>query len=263
MKLLNRINNVLLQMTYSLLVKSRKAASQIVTIVCVLFLIGCDNDNSNNSVVPERARLIKITPAASVIERFEPKMEFVFNKPVTEVQVNGVDAQPNGSMPATIWNMDLRHFEQIHPIVYYENIPPERVCLTVSYTDGGSRHHEGLDCAVLGPIIVYSPVPKMIAATVKDGDVEVDAGFLNANGILLEFNTLVKGKVAIVPGRVEDWNPEASLNWKVEWLGTWVRLRCPPNGKKLLNGTVYTIRFNVDNGHGDSMIGKITFTTKA
>ena len=62
MKLLNRINNVLLQMTYSLLVKSQKAASQIVTIGCVLFLIGCDNDNSNNGVAPERARLIKITP---------------------------------------------------------------------------------------------------------------------------------------------------------------------------------------------------------
>ena len=48
MKLLNRIDTVLLQMTYSLLVKSEKAASQIVTIGCVLFLIGCDNDTSSN-----------------------------------------------------------------------------------------------------------------------------------------------------------------------------------------------------------------------
>ena len=261
MRLVNRINNVLWQMIYSLLVKSQKAASQIVTIVCVLFLIGCDN--SNNDGAPERARLIKTTPAAGLIERFDPKMEIVFDKPVTEVQVNGVDAQPNGSMPAAIWNMDLRHFEQIHPIVDQVNIPSERVCLTVSYTDEGGRHHEGLDCAELVPIIVYSPLPEIIAATVKDGDVEVDAGFLNANGILLEFNTLVIGEVAIFPGRVEDWNPEASLDWNVEWLGTWVRLRCPPNGKKLLHGTVYTIHFKVDNGHGDSMTGEITFTTKA
>ena len=229
----------------------------LVTIYCYLLFTGCGNDE----VIP--ARLLKTTPPASIIERFEPKMELVFDKPVSEVKVNDVDAQPDGSMPAAIWNMDLRHFEQIHPIVYYENIPPERVCLTVSYTDEGDRHHEVLDCAELRPIIVYSPVPEIIAATVKDGEVEVDAGFLNANGILLEFNTLVIGEIVIFPGRVEDWNPEASLDWNVEWLGTWVRLRCPPNSKKLLNGTVYTIHFEVVNGHGDQTTGEMTFTTKA
>ena len=237
----------------------------IVTIYCYLLFTGCGDDEvisvGDDEVIP--ARLLKTTPPAHAIERFEPKMEIVFDKPVTEVQVNGVDAQPNGSMPAAIWNMDLRYFEQIHPIVYQQNIPPERVCLTVSYTAEGGRHHEQLDCAKLGSIIVYSPFPEIIAATVKNGDVEVDAGFLNANGILLEFNTLVVGEVAIFPGRVEDWNPEASLDWNVEWLGTWVRLCCPPNGKKLLNGTVYTIHFKVDNGHGEQTTGEITFTTKA
>ena len=90
MKLLNRIDTVLLQMTYSLLVKSRKAASQIVTIGCVLFLIGCDDDNSNNSVAPERARLIKTTPAVREIERYTPEMELVFDKPVAQVTVTAV-----------------------------------------------------------------------------------------------------------------------------------------------------------------------------
>lgn len=235
----------------------------IVTIYCYLLFTGCGNDEviPDDEVIP--ARLLKTTPPASVIDRFEPEMELVFDKPVTEVQVNGVDAQPKFPMPFAIWTLDLRHFEQIHPIVYEQNIPPERVCLTVSYTDEGGRHHEQLDCAELGAIIVSSPVPEIIAATVKDGDVEVDAGFLNANGILLEFNTLVIGEMAIVPGGVEDWNPEVSLDWNVEWLGTWVRLRCPPNGKKLLNGTVYTIQFYAMNGNGDRAPGAITFTTKA
>ena len=231
----------------------------IVIIYCYLLFTGCGDDE----VIP--ARLLKTTPPASLIDRFEPKMEIVFDKPVMEVQVNDVDAQPNSPIPTALWTMDLRHFEKVHPIVDHLNIPPEWVCLTVSYTDEGGRHHEDLDCAELQPIIVSASPPEIIAATatVKDGDVEVDAEFLNANGILLEFNTLVIGKVAIFPGRVEDWNPEASLDWNVEWLGIWVRLRCPPNGKKLLNGTVYTIHFTVENGHGDQTIGEITFTTKA
>ena len=62
MNLLNRINTVLLQMTYSLLVKSPKAAGQIVTIGCVLFLIGCDTDNSSNDVAPERGTVDKNHP---------------------------------------------------------------------------------------------------------------------------------------------------------------------------------------------------------
>ena len=97
MKLLNRINTVLLQMTYSLLVKSRRAAGQIVTIGCVLFLIGCDTDHSNNDVAnsnddvaPERAQLVKTTPAVSEIERYTPKMEIVFDKPVAQVEVTAV-----------------------------------------------------------------------------------------------------------------------------------------------------------------------------
>ena len=97
MKLLNRINTVLLQMTYSLLVKSQKTAGQIVTIGCVLFLIGCDTDhsnndvaNSNNDVAPERAQLVKTTPAVSEIERYTPKMELVFDKPVAQVEVTAV-----------------------------------------------------------------------------------------------------------------------------------------------------------------------------
>ena len=81
-KMLNTINNVLLQ---------------LVTIGCVLFLIGCDNDNSNNDVAnsnndvaPERAQLIKTTPAVSEIERYTPKMEIIFDKPVAQVTVTAV-----------------------------------------------------------------------------------------------------------------------------------------------------------------------------
>ncbi len=229
----------------------------IVTIYCYLLFTGCGDDE----VIP--ARLLKTIPPARAIERFTPEMELVFDKPVLQVEVSGVDAQSNGPIPAAIWTLDLSHFEQVHPIVHQTNIPPERVCLTVSYTDEGGRHHEALDCAQLLSIIVYSPPLEIIAATVIDGEVEVDAGFLNANGILLEFNTPVIGEMAIFSGRVEDWNPEASLDWNVERQGTWMRLRCPPNGKKLLNGTVYTIHFHVMNGHGESTTEEITFTTKA
>ena len=102
-KILNTINNVLLQ---------------LVTIGCVLFLISCDNDDSNNDVVPERARLIKIAPAVSEVERYTPEMELVFDKPVAQVEVNGVDADPNQTMSVgawqstPVWTLDLSLFEK-------------------------------------------------------------------------------------------------------------------------------------------------------
>ena len=145
----------------------------MVTIYCYLLCTGCGDDEAipDDEMIP--ARLLKTTPPARAIERFTPEMELVFDKPVLQVKVSGVDAQPNGPIPAAIWTLDLNHFETVHPIVYEQNIPPERVCLTVSYTDEGGHHDEELDCAQLLPIIVYSPPPEIIAATatVKDGDV--------------------------------------------------------------------------------------------
>ena len=272
MKLLNRINNVLLQMSYSLLVKSQKAASQIVTISCVLFLIGCDNDNSNNVVVPERARLIKITPAVSEIERFAPEMELVFDKPVAQVEVNGVDADPNQTMSVgawqstTVWILDLSLFDKIHPPTHplsTDDFSKEQVCFTVSYVDETGIYQEDLDCVEL-PLVTWHTSPRIIEGTVTDGDVGVDAEKLNLYGITLQFSEIVTGYLAIRPEGEKEY-----LGWHYEWskdgFGESVRLhRLPGGGKKLVNGTVYIIEISVQDPGGNVLeTNTITFTTKA
>ena len=260
MKLLNRINNVLLQMIYSLLVKSQKAASQIVTIVCVLFLIGCDNDNSNNGVVPERARLLKTTPPVTAIERFAPEMEIVFDKPVTKVQVNGVDAHPNDPIPTALWTLDLSHFEPLYPPRSTE-WTSEQFCLMVSYTDESGSYQENLGCVELPHLFVEPNPPTIISGTVQDGDVGVDAEILNLYGITLRFSEPVTGSLIIHPEGQEE-----SLCWNVEWsedgMGESVSLR-RGTGKKLFNGRAYTIAIEVRDERGQGVFpSEITFTTK-
>ena len=277
MKLLNRINNVLLQMTYSLLVKSQKAASQIVTIVCVLFLIGCDNDNSNNDVAPERARLIKITPAVSEIERYTREMELVFDKPVAQVEVNGVDAAPNPTMSVgawqstTVWTLDLSLFEKIHPKTHplsTASFVEAQVCFTVSYVDETGIYQEDLDCVVFPLIDRGGVLPNIIEGTVKDGDVDVDADKLNLYGFTFQFSDRLTGYIAIYPEGPEESFGEESLGWNVEWsedgIGESVRLYRASVSKKLLSGRAYTIIFEARDGSGNVVVPyTITFTTKA
>ena len=246
MKLLNHINNVLLQ---------------VVTIVCVLFLIGCDNDNSNNSVAPERARLIKITPAVNEIERFTPEMELVFDKPVAQVEVNGVDVQPYDPIPTALWTIDLSHFDQLHPPRSTE-WPSEQFCLMISYTDESGSYQENLGCAELPHLFVDPSPPTIIGGTVQDGEVGVDAEKLNLYGITLRFSAKVTGYLIILPKGQEE-----SLCWNVEWsedgFGESVTLY-RGTGKKLLNGRAYTIIVEVRDGGGQAVEPyTITFTTKA
>ncbi len=273
MKLLNRINNVLLQMPYSPLVKSQKAASQIVTIVCVLFLIGCDNDNSNNSVAPERARLIKITPAVSEIERFAPEMELVFDKPVAQVEVNGVDAAPNQTMSVgawqstTVWILDLSLFDKIHPPTHplsTDGFSKEQVCFTVSYVDETGIYQEDLDCVEL-PLIDRGDIPpRIIEGTVKDGDGGVDVDKLHAYGFTFRFSEDLTGYLEI---RSESSGED--LCWIVEWskdgFGESVKLsRRAQKGQRLLPGMVYIIIFAVSDANGNPLeTYRITFTTEA
>ena len=233
---------------------------QVVTIGCILFLIGCDNDNSNNSVVPERARLIKITPAVSEIERFAPEMEIVFDKPVTKVQVNGVDAQPDDPIPTALWTIDLSHFEQLYPSRSTE-WPSEQFCLMISYTDESGSYQENLGCAELPHLLVDPEPPTIIGGTVQDGEVGVDAEKLNLYGITLRFNAKVTGYLIVHPEEQEE-----SLGWNVEWsgdgVGESVRLH-RGTGKKLLNGRTYTIAIEAADERGDPVLPHtITFTTK-
>ena len=295
MKLLNRIDTVLLQMTYSLLVKSQKAASQIVTIGCVLFLIGCDTDNSNNDVAPERAQLVKTTPAVSEIERYTPEMELVFDKPVAQVEVtvvseiephttkwevagelvevNGVEAAPNPTMSVgawqstTVWTLDLSLFEEIHPPTHplsTSDLLQTQVCFTVSYVDETGIYQEDLDCVKLPFVDGGYIQPRIIEGTVKDGDVDVDVDKLHAYGFIFRFSEKLTGNLEI---RSESSGED--LCWIVEWsgdgVGESVRLyRHSQKGQRLLPGMVYIIDFGVMDASGNGIeTSWITFTTKA
>ncbi len=277
MQLLNRINNVLLQMTYSLLVKSQKAASQIVTIGCVLFLVGCDNDNSNNDVAPERARLIKIIPAVSEIERYTREMALVFDKPVAQVKVNGIDADPNPTMSVgawrstPVWILDLSLFEKIYPKTHplsTASFAAAQVCFTVSYVDEITIYQEDLGCVEL-PFRDRGQIPPgIIEGTVNNGDVDVDADKLNLYGFTFQFSDRLTGYIAIYPEGSEKSFGGESLGWNVEWsedgAGESVRLYRKRVSKKLLNGRAYTITFDARDGQGNPVVPyTITFTTKA
>ena len=233
----------------------KNVSLEIVTVYCCLFFTGCTGSNE-----VEPALLLKTTPAVSEIERFAPEMEIVFDKPVTKVQVNGVDAQPDDPIPTALWTIDLSHFDQLHPPRSTE-WPSEQFCLIISYTDESGSYQENLGCAELPHLFVDPDPPTIIGGTVQDGEVGVDAEKLNLYGITLRFSAKVTGYLIILPKGQEE-----SLCWNVEWsedgVGESVRLH-RGTGKKLLNGTVYTIHFDVYDGHGDPMTGKITFTTKA
>jgi len=240
----------------------------IVTIVCVLFFVGCDNDS--NDVAPERARLLTITPAISEIERYTPEMELVFDKPVAQVKINGVDAEPNETMSVeawqstTVWTLDLSRFDKIHPPTHplsTASFSEAEVCFTVSYVDETSIYQEDLDCAEF-PLIDRGHIPpRIIEGTVKNGDV-VDADKLN-NGISFRFSETLVGSVEIY---TEEGEP---LCWNYEWseggIGDSVRLQLPWGyGEKLLPGMVYTIIFVVNDANGNDIeTPRITFTTKA
>lgn len=237
---------------------------EIVAIYCCLLFTGCTGSDEG---IPDRgipARLLKTIPPVTTIERFTPLMAIVFDKPVSQVKVNGVDAQPDRSMPVpmfTIWTIDLSHFEQIHPPVT-STIPAARICLTVSYTDESGSHKENLECVDLPELSVEFEPPTIIGGTVIDGEVGVDTEKLNLYGITLQFSDIVTGHLIIHPEGQEE-----SLGWNVEWsedgAGESVRLHRRIDSKKLLNGTVYIIEFEITDEVGDVLRGKITFTTKA
>ena len=255
-KMLNTINNVSLQ---------------LVTIGCILFLIGCDNDNSNNDVAPERAQLIKITPAVSEIKRYTPEIELVFDKPVAQVKVNDVDADPNQTMSVgawqstPFWTLDLSLFDKIHPPTHplsTDGFPEAQVCFTVSYVDETGIYQEDLDCVVFPLIDRGDTPPEIIEGTVKDGDVDVDADQLNLYGFTFRFSKRMVGYVEIYTeeGDLLCW----SYQWSEGRVRDSVRLYLNWHGAKgkLLKGMVYTIIFSVSDANGNSLNDTITFTTK-
>ena len=238
--------------------------------ICVLFFWGCDT--TEPPVTPPPARLLTTTPLVSEIERFTPEVLIVFDKPVSEVKVNRIDAAPKSS-PAYLWRIDLTNFEQIHP-ARGADFPQTQFCFTVNYTDESGSHQETLDCVEFPEIHAHATVIpiKIISGTVKDGDTDVDANLLNAYGFKFEFNKTLTGSLDILSSEQFVFAGHAkreSLNWLFEWsedrAGKSVRLyRKPSRGERLLKGQTYTITLDVRDGHGIVIHPThITFTTKA
>ena len=148
-------------------------------------------------------------------------MELVFDKPVAQVEVNGVDAEPNQTMSVgawqstTVWTLDLSLFDKIHPPTHplsTDGFPKVQVCFTVSYVDEMGIYQEDLDCVEL-PLIDRGDIPpRIIEGTVKAGDVGVDADKLNAYGFTFRFSKALTGYLEI---RSESSGED--LCWIVEW----------------------------------------------
>ena len=213
--------------------------------------ISCNGTNGVDS-----ARLIGTKPSPCEVWYFEPELELYFDKPVTAVRVNDVEAQPNGSLPTRDWQINLRQFDTIW---ISESRPPEQVCFTVSYTDETGIHEQDW-CSWQPEIIVEAPVLEIIEGSVEDGDKGVNPAPLNTNGITFRFSENVEGTIEI---RTEGGTP---LGWIARWnrgdnWGDSVTI-IPPPGQELVKGTVYIIEHKVIDAKGDSLFDKITFTTK-
>ena len=204
----------------------------------------------------ESARLIETDPPASEIEYFQSELKFHFDKPVSTVKVNNVEAQPICSPPTRDWQISLRQFDTIwlHPGTH----PPAEVCFTVSYTDDTGSHEQDL-CNWLPGAVVEFPITEMIESSVENGDIGVDPDLLNTNGITFRFSDDVAGSFEI---RKEGGT---SLDWIAKWnkgnKGDSLTI-IPSTGNKLVNGTTYVIEIYFSDAAGNKLYETITFTTK-
>ena len=114
------------------------------------------------------------------------------------------------------------------------------------------------ECQSVGPYFVRDPdiaPPVIFGGTVRDGEWNVDPAQINAVGFRLDFNEPVAGTIQLTD---EAGN---SLNWMVN-IVDWTATLTPVAGQELVNGTIYKIEINVQDGAGNPLETTITFVTK-
>lgn len=100
--------------------------------------------------------------------------------------------------------------------------------------------------------------PKLIESSIADNESEVDAEFINENGITLRF----RGNTNGVAGLVHPAVSRHTRMWKQSVKADSVTLKPRRNDPKLLNGTVYKVDVYLKDDFYRTFHTEIAFTTK-
>ena len=184
---------------------------------CLFLLIGCSADEKI-----QRARLIEARAYdadtldsypllnGSGILGWPAVIELVFDKPVLQVSINTVNAQPDEGAPATVWQLEVTRNVWDYLKIGL-NLEKNVVTLTITYEDETGVQKKTLD-AKLG--VYHPPVPLEIdSASVWNNQVDADANRLNREGIIINFS----GEMDTQRTQIEVYSGEVMLNWRIDW----------------------------------------------
>lgn len=207
----------------------------------LLILASCYSANEE-----EPARLLATKPPNGAALQPDDEIILVFDKPVTNVKVEGVSSAPVGPLPTKQWRVAAKQLDLIYSDVVQE------ATLNVHFEHESSTHKT---------LISFIPLPRpelyITGGNVVDRAKDVDPELLNTAGIVITFHKPIKGGTSLL--KLKDGS---LLNWIAQWRSYSVTLS-PPNGDRLKNGTDYTIEIvGVMDATGTKYDFEIRFTTK-
>ena len=97
--------------------------------------------------------------------------------------------------------------------------------------------------------------PKLIESSVLDGASGVDAEYINEHGITLRFRGNRSGSCHMLTA-------DGKIIWRKSFEKNAVTFKPRPEDQKLVNGTVYTLKFRVQDDSYRFLLTTITFVTK-
>jgi hypothetical protein len=173
-------------------------------------------------------------------------LELHFDRPPATVTVNGSPAKVTGTVATT----------ELKPLLSPVRHGSYPLSIEWTYPDGSVGKGATITLRVKDILVDDMPPPQIVSGTVKDGDREVDAERLNAEGITLTFSEpLGKRNLHIRP---EDGEP---LGWEIRGENEHVTLT-PGDGEKLVGGKIYLIEGTVTDRAGNEAKIEIVFETK-
>lgn len=218
--------------------------------LCVCLFIGCESIDEN-----QPAQLISTVPAEDEYINSHDLIHLYFDKAVTDVRVNDVNARNRHGKPsAAAWEINASKLD-----IWPRGIgthPEALVQLNITFEDDVGRHDKKLN--VRRPALIATGNPLvMTGGNVHDGAKDIDPELLSTTGIQITFNQNIKaGDVVLRP------KDGASLNWIVEWGHLSVTLSSL-DGDRLQNGTEYILEIiGVKDERGNEYNFEIRFTTK-
>ena len=178
-------------------------------------------------------------------------IELVFDKPVLNVSINTINAQPDAGTPATVWQLEVTRYVWDN---LKKGLNPQKnvVTLTITYEDETGVQKEKLD-AKLG--VYQPPVPPAISQVdPSNNEIDVDSNRLNREGIKITFDKQMdtqRTRIVVYhrfPNPVAFERGQRILHWEFDWTyeprtsETTVTLLPKSKDDRLLPGHEYEVR---------------------